>query len=72
MQGRCHQAILGDLNTMAHGVARLSPHYCCDRMRLWSLPWPEALFWHWNVLAVQDPGFQPDGDGQPKGAAHAC
>lgn len=21
------------MNTMAHGIARLSPNYCCDRMR---------------------------------------
>jgi hypothetical protein len=24
----------GDLNTMAHGIARLSKDYCCDSMRL--------------------------------------
>jgi hypothetical protein len=31
--GFYHQAILGDLNTMAHGIARLSPSYCCDQVR---------------------------------------
>ncbi len=37
-----HQAILADLNTMAHGVARLSRHYCCDAMRFRSLGRTEA------------------------------
>ena len=32
--GFVHQAVLGDLNTMAHGVARLSRHFAQDRMRL--------------------------------------
>lgn len=32
-QGLFHQALLGDLNTMAHGIARLSPNYCRDHMR---------------------------------------
>ena len=36
------QAVLADLNTMAHGVARLSPHYCCDRQRLRTLGQSEA------------------------------
>ena len=40
-----HQAILGDLNTSANGLARLSPHYCCDRMRWWTLGWFEAEVW---------------------------
>ena len=67
MQGLYHQAILGDLNTMAHGIARLSPHYCCDHMRLWSLGQPEALFWHRTVFSVMDPDYQPDRDGLPRG-----
>lgn len=45
-----HQAIMGDLNTMAHGVARLSPSYCCDQMRWRSLCWFEADWWHRHVL----------------------
>jgi hypothetical protein len=32
-QGFAQQALLGDLNTMAHGIARFSPSYCCDHMR---------------------------------------
>lgn len=46
------QAILGDLNTMAHSVARLSPNYCCDGMRWRSLGLSEAVWWQRNVLAV--------------------
>jgi hypothetical protein len=64
MQGLYHQAILGDLNTMAHGIARLSPHYCCDRMRIWTIGRPEAHFWHHNLLSVPDPRFLPENDGQ--------
>ena len=46
-----HQVILGDLNTMGHGVARLSPHYCCDVMRWRTLGWYEAAWWHAHVLS---------------------
>jgi hypothetical protein len=38
------QVICGDLNTMAHGIARLSTKYCTDRMRWSSLGWYES---HW-------------------------
>ena len=70
-QGLYRQAILGDLNTMAHGIARMSPSYCCDHMRLWSLGQPEALFWHNAVLCVPDPDYQTEQDGrQPKGGPH--
>lgn len=56
-QGYDHLAILGDLNTMAHGIARLSPSYCCDRMRFLSLGSDEAVFWKRYVLAVRDPRY---------------
>jgi len=46
-------AVLGDLNTMANGVARLSPHYCCDHMRWRTLGCSEAQFWHRHVFAWQ-------------------
>jgi hypothetical protein len=42
LQGMFHQAVLADLNTMAHGVARLSPHYCCDAQRFRTLGQTEA------------------------------
>lgn len=32
-QGFDRIAILGDMNTMAHGIARVSPSYCCDALR---------------------------------------
>jgi hypothetical protein len=58
-QQQCHQVILGDLNTMAHSVARLSPNYCCDRLRWGSLGCCEAAWWQRNVLAVT--GVLPHG-----------
>lgn len=42
LQGMHHQAVLADLNTMAHGVARLSPNYCCDGQRFRTLGMTEA------------------------------
>lgn len=51
LQGMVHQAIMGDLNTMAHGVARLSPSYCCDILRWRALGWYEAAWWDRFVLS---------------------
>ena len=59
-----HQAILGDLNTMAHGIARLSPNFCNDRMRFLSIGQSEATFWHQNLFMVPDMAFQPSEDGR--------
>ena len=50
--GHQHQLILADCNTMAHSIARLSPHYCTDQYRYRSLGWTEAEWWThriWNV-----------------------
>lgn len=53
---RCHlasrpwQLIFGDLNTMAHGIARLSRAYCRDGMRMGSLGYSEAAWWHRHLL----------------------
>jgi hypothetical protein len=55
-------AILGDLNTMAHGIARLSPNYCCDRMRFLSVGRDEAVIWERSVLSVRDPRYDFVGD----------
>ncbi|KAI8476050.1 MAG: hypothetical protein J3K34DRAFT_402783 [Monoraphidium minutum] len=44
-------AILGDLNTMANGVARLSPHYCCDDLRWRTLGMSEARYWQRHVFS---------------------
>lgn len=50
------QMILGDLNTMAHGLARLLPKYCCDSMRWRSVGWSEAEWWQRNLFDVLLPG----------------
>ena len=47
-----HQMILGDLNTMAHGLARFLPKYCCDGMRWKSVGWSEAEWWQRNLFSV--------------------
>lgn len=47
-----HQLILGDLNTMAHGLARFFKKYCCDAMRWRSLGWSEAQWWQKNLWQV--------------------
>ncbi len=39
------QMIFGDLNTMAHGIARFSPLYCSDKLRLLSIGYSEAQWW---------------------------
>lgn len=39
------QMVFGDLNTMAHGIARLSPLYCSDKLRLLSVGYSEAQWW---------------------------
>jgi hypothetical protein len=58
-----HQVILGDLNTMAHGIARFSKNYCGDRMRILSLGSDEAVVWERKVMKVQDPRYLPANDG---------
>ncbi|RKP13974.1 Endonuclease/exonuclease/phosphatase [Piptocephalis cylindrospora] len=45
-----HQLIFGDLNTMAHSIARLSPRFAQDRYRFLSLGWVESAWWHTHVL----------------------
>ncbi|KAJ2963410.1 hypothetical protein NQZ79_g1521 [Umbelopsis isabellina] len=49
-----HQLLFGDLNTMAHSIARLSPKYATDRYRLMSLGRTESQWWKDNVLSWQD------------------
>jgi len=44
------QMILGDLNTMAHGIARLSPKYCTDDLRWRSLGYTESEIFENTVL----------------------
>eukprot|EP01105_Mastigella_eilhardi_P011045 TRINITY_DN2549_c0_g1_i1.p1 TRINITY_DN2549_c0_g1~~TRINITY_DN2549_c0_g1_i1.p1 ORF type:complete len:357 (-),score=124.30 TRINITY_DN2549_c0_g1_i1:32-958(-) len=46
------QLLVGDLNTMGHTLARLSPKYCVDKMRWLSL-WRTEPWWLYdNVLRV--------------------
>lgn len=61
-KGLYHQAIFGDLNTMAHGIARFSPRYCKDKMRFWSIGQSEAEFWDHTVFKVMDPDTSPELD----------
>ena len=57
--GSSKQVIMADLNTMANGVARLSPNYCCDALRFGSLGLSEAQWWHRHVLAVRSDAPNP-------------
>lgn len=50
LSNRPYQLIFGDLNTMAHGIARLSPLYCCDHLRWMSLGYSEAGWWQRNIF----------------------
>ena len=59
-QGIAHQAILGDLNTMGHGIARLSRRHCTDALRFRSLGSYEAEVWHARVLSQMDPDYAVD------------
>ena len=70
-QGIHHQAILGDLNTMAHGIARFSSKFCTDKMRFWSLGQSEAAFWHRTVFSITDPDTVPEQDHVWQGSQHA-
>lgn len=56
-----YQMILGDLNTMAHGLARFFSRYCCDAMRWRSLGWSEAEWWQKNLMEVTPEWAGPDG-----------
>jgi len=51
--------ILGDLNSMGNGIARLSPSYCKDLTRWLNFGWSEAEWWHHNVFSVRDDGKDP-------------
>ena len=66
LQGQYHLAILGDLNTMGHGIARWSPNFCCDKMRFRNLGWTEAQVWDDIVIKEVDVAYLPAGDGKSK------
>ena len=74
-QGVVHQAVLGDLNTMGHGIARLSRLHCTDALRFLSLGSYEAEVWHACVLSQMDPDYArdsppPDAGGLPAGPSN--
>ena len=52
-QQQVHQIIAGDLNTMAHSIARLSRWYCRDSMRFYTIGQSEPMFWMRNVLQAK-------------------
>lgn len=58
-KGNSCQVIMADLNTMANGIARLSPNYCCDSLRFWSLGQSEAEWWHRNIFSTSDSSPSP-------------
>lgn len=49
-----HQLIFGDLNTMAHSIARLSLKYARDRYRFLSLGETESEWWDKRVLSFHE------------------
>ncbi|KAI9255806.1 Endonuclease/exonuclease/phosphatase [Phascolomyces articulosus] len=49
-----HQIICGDLNTMAHSIARLSSKYATDRYRILSLGETETNWWDRRVLGFHE------------------
>ena len=61
LSGHPYQMILGDLNTMAHGLARFFSRYCCDAMRWRSLGWSEAEWWQKNLMQVTPEWTGADG-----------
>ncbi|KAF7725200.1 hypothetical protein EC973_000366 [Apophysomyces ossiformis] len=50
VKGTPHQLIFGDLNTMAHSIARLSSKYARDRYRYLSLGQTESAWWDQKLL----------------------
>lgn len=60
-KGYKHQTIMGDLNTMGNGAARLSPSFCTDHLRFKTLGICEARFWHENLFSVLEASTENDG-----------
>ncbi|KAI8138339.1 Endonuclease/exonuclease/phosphatase [Fennellomyces sp. T-0311] len=49
-----HQIICGDLNTMAHSIARLASKYATDRYRYLSIGESESKWWDRRVFAFHE------------------
>jgi endonuclease/exonuclease/phosphatase family metal-dependent hydrolase len=65
--GTALQVIGGDLNTLGHGVARLSPYHCTDHLRWATLGQTEAAFWQANLFDVPE---APDAPVRRRCSAH--
>ncbi|PKY39399.1 hypothetical protein RhiirA4_538071 [Rhizophagus irregularis] len=50
IQTHPYQLIFGDLNTLGHSIARLSPKFCRDRYRILSLGITESEWWDKNLF----------------------
>lgn len=50
---------------MGHGIARLSPNYCCDQLRFRNLGFTEAQVWDKYVLQQRDQQYLIENDGKP-------
>ncbi|CAG9467750.1 unnamed protein product [Pedinophyceae sp. YPF-701] len=65
-RGRYAQVLAGDLNTLAHGLARFSPMFATDRMRFRTWGSCESEIWDRDVMSWQDPDFGYAGGVLPK------
>lgn len=68
-RGAARQVIGGDLNTMAHGIARLSPWHCTDHLRWATLGQCEAAFWQHHVFDVAGDITLPSAQARPSAPA---
>ncbi|KAL6055403.1 Endo/exonuclease/phosphatase domain-containing protein [Balamuthia mandrillaris] len=52
-EGEAKEGVIigGDLNTLAHGLLRLSPFHCGDEHRWQSVGWTEAQWWHHHIFS---------------------
>jgi len=52
VNGYDRQLVLGDMNTIGDGIARLLPNFCTDHLRFRTLGIREATFWKENLFNV--------------------
>ena len=53
---------------MGHGIARLSPNFCCDKMRFWSIGQSEAAVWDDLIFQQNDPHYLTTPNSQTVGS----
>lgn len=56
--GSKYQVIMGDFNTLSHGIARLSRAYCTDKYRWLSLGYTESEWWIRHVFQEPSQNLQ--------------